>query len=1368
MTKDDLFAMVDGEDERKTAVRGILKDNTMPIPSQRKVSFAPEVTLHKFSNVGYPQSKRRRTTLGYESGGTLHTIERDQNEVDANVSLQPQMLQDSSDEEDHPQALISTNIDKSIYDSDLEKEQTMELTGQIKLSLLLNDTSSNHPPNDDDDEQTMELTGQIKLSPKKIQQLRNSPNKSNRSIFPHDDKILELSGRLTLSPENNEVQSFTITKKVEPIQFNLPELQYPSSEQKSDNNDVTKNNDKDVYTSSVGQEPLILESITSKVLNDQDILNEKDGEGDQYSLNGKNDGSYQDALQKTENVNPEQTVDDREHDSPLFERPKSPEYVPTSTEDMNEEQTMDLTGQMNLPDISIPKLQEIVDPSDGIPYLPPPRKFSYLTDISEEDLQLSISNEEDSKPIEHKFVDLNNTAIPDLVSNSNSAKFDTNDDFLKKDHNTGMEDREDSETSNKIPEIDQDQGSDKELPTENHLDVEDMELTEVPRFSFTSQQSFSKTINEEVSKYGQISMEMTESSKTTINYTISSPKHDDIETMHVSTGNHVQDPILENLAGIENDAELTMDFTNIQPPQTSKDINDMEFTTPHPFKTSKEESISPINNYEVATNSLTPEPQANVEKAASDFPRVENNDEISMELTTIHTGLHNHNQAANPELVSQNVNPKPDVSTYEETVEFESSNDHNQHMTDVTMDFTMAKPYTTTAQITQQENLEPEKLNQSEEQKDDMTMDFTIVKSIINPKIQSVESETHEKSDGNSADEFSDAFDESGKESETQDIADVNKATRHPAEENPIIDNGGIQRLEPDHEELSENNDLPIIDTLDKIGSPDLTLGEIQLLNRLSESDTKVDDNLENKERLKSSSLSSKLIAPILPEPAYSHGSQPMELTQESRVDIIDTYPDTTGLNIEEVSTTMIPLAEASFTETVDGDYKQVTLNEFMQDIEVNFYDDFDTSGGYRASISNHSLNKTFAPIDYAKAVPKAELLGEYKFSCDDMKRTIEEAKKALAMFNQSILLNNPPLFNEYYSLDEDVRFAMNLKFQSLKDFSRSQSKRSWYEWRKVQTKALIEKLVHKRDNITHDSDNLRTKILSLVQDQSTSAKKLQTLKDELNIVRLGKQQLSRFNEEEVSRLEERLSTTREELNTLIKSKLKAGEHDNEYEILKSEVKSLRLNNKYNSEAVKSLELALKILRGYTNLEFVTLDELLNFIFDKIFLVKIDYKSTPGGLDISFHSKGDGQNQIKHKHLLTTIGLELFSVEKTGDVVADFIFFSKLWAGFKSFDKEVYKVSLSYPTSLSYHNNELQVSFVYYNQKLDYKLKIDCSLELKDILLFSSSIRVKTKILRGKLPSLSSILDDLEKSLLGSKIFSRNLFGELLTNLGIE
>ena len=242
--------------DKKQPSKSILRDNTtLLLNNKRRVSFAPEVTLHKFDFVpsknGSIDSKRRRTI------GEIPLLQESEGEVDGAEAYQThteayqtdiaeglpedgiEMLEDSSDfssegvEEQNEQFFKGGSVeDHENYELPMqEDEQTMELTGLVVVEREVveentredvvansNDVEDLQLPETygDNEEQTMELTGMIPKSNGAFQYLsldiHDSPVKISELVLQVNDSPVKVNNPINDSPVkvNNHVNDSPI------------------------------------------------------------------------------------------------------------------------------------------------------------------------------------------------------------------------------------------------------------------------------------------------------------------------------------------------------------------------------------------------------------------------------------------------------------------------------------------------------------------------------------------------------------------------------------------------------------------------------------------------------------------------------------------------------------------------------------------------------------------------------------------------------------------------------------------------------------------------------------------------------------------------------------------------------------------------------------------------------------------------------------------------------------------------------------------------------------------------------------------------------------------------------------------------------
>ncbi|KAI9848937.1 MAG: hypothetical protein M1838_000317 [Thelocarpon superellum] len=101
-----------------------------------------------------------------------------------------------------------------------------------------------------------------------------------------------------------------------------------------------------------------------------------------------------------------------------------------------------------------------------------------------------------------------------------------------------------------------------------------------------------------------------------------------------------------------------------------------------------------------------------------------------------------------------------------------------------------------------------------------------------------------------------------------------------------------------------------------------------------------------------------------------------------------------------------------------------------------------------------------------ACTMPMLEL---YQHSCRELKRYISEGRSIVREIEADTFEENPPLFREYLSASPDVRFIMDNQFRNVKTHARLLSKAMWYEWRMKLLDGLKEGLCKIGDGMEGD-----------------------------------------------------------------------------------------------------------------------------------------------------------------------------------------------------------------------------------------------------------------------------------------------------------
>ncbi|KAK6458139.1 Spc7 kinetochore protein-domain-containing protein [Scheffersomyces xylosifermentans] len=516
-------------------------------------------------------------------------------------------------------------------------------------------------------------------------------------------------------------------------------------------------------------------------------------------------------------------------------------------------------------------------------------------------------------------------------------------------------------------------------------------------------------------------------------------------------------------------------------------------------------------------------------------------------------------------------------------------------------------------------------------------------------------------------------------------------------------------------------------------------------------------------------------------------GSQPMELTQtthsiesnnsstmELPADFSATNPEVSGIGLaqEFVSTTKIPLAEVSQIESgEEDDYVPVSLNDFMNDISVKFYDDLDIDVDTlnRLSVTSTTDMSAIHLKHFVSALPRLELLALYQFSCEELSKNIKDGREMFLQYSKTIEVNNPILFREYYSTDGQERQILNSKLQIIKDYVRFESRKTWYNWRTLLTTNLIAELDEKHRILAKDKTSLKEDILRINDVITRCQLKFSELKSKVVALKSIKAQLSQVTIEEATAIRNELGTISTQLAISRESLLDKRKQLTELDGLLLKTKEIKLkldtsvndhqitvlnNKRYEQKELIPIRQKFKILQLISKLSFQKITgSRIAFEFDNACHCEFDFKELTNASDASY-SIGETENlQLFNSELLSQHSGKLNTLIQGDNVLDSFKSFSRLWKSLKQVDFDIYRISLRYPIKWLQSEDSILFEVRYFNPTKDYKLVLTCELKLQDLWNYQRKTSLKGFMLR----SSSLISDDAIKSDILEEFNNNNL-----------
>ncbi|KAL8997937.1 MAG: hypothetical protein Q9169_002930 [Polycauliona sp. 2 TL-2023] len=204
-----------------------------------------------------------------------------------------------------------------------------------------------------------------------------------------------------------------------------------------------------------------------------------------------------------------------------------------------------------------------------------------------------------------------------------------------------------------------------------------------------------------------------------------------------------------------------------------------------------------------------------------------------------------------------------------------------------------------------------------------------------------------------------------------------------------------------------------------------------------------------------------------------------------------------------------------------------------------------------------------------ACTVPMLEL---YQHSCRELKRYIAEGRSIVREIEGDTYEENPALFREYMTAPADVRALMDNQFKNVKTHARLLSKAMWYEWRMKLLDGLKEGLVQISNGmdedaqiLSHQERHVEALLPKLMEENERLSKEyqiLQTQADELagcdqDELRQAREQLAAIDED--LQAKQRLADGLErELQAKEQSLQEAAERRDEYQAEIKEAERVR------------------------------------------------------------------------------------------------------------------------------------------------------------------------------------------------------------------
>lgn len=577
------------------------------------------------------------------------------------------------------------------------------------------------------------------------------------------------------------------------------------------------------------------------------------------------------------------------------------------------------------------------------------------------------------------------------------------------------------------------------------------------------------------------------------------------------------------------------------------------------------------------------------------------------------------------------------------------------------------------------------------------------------------------------------------------------------------------QNVQTDSIQLSTEQAIEIADlkpselpNVDKSNTPD---------KGLKESPTEADEEMELTQPASSipksnrTSIDSREITPQFPDIQIPI---PEELNKKRLSDYEDLqlHKQPKIVNAFDSETLSVPLADVSndsiqlddHDEELYKDYKNVSLSQFLYDIGITFYDDLEIDKLERFSLSNEIKDFTFD--DYVRGNNNVLIYSLFKFMNKELSKNITDGKNLYQELNTSVLDNNPKLFKEFYTSDENDKILIKLDFLLIKDLSRLETKKLWYNWRMQLIENLMIQLNAKHEYLVQDEMIIANTLKELKQKHRNHVNKFEELKHRLRKKLEFKTSYDNYSSADMNNIKQELSELRDNIintKTSITKKLdqisdvneQIGEVDRTVEGLQNEIDTLEKiiqdSKNYELKEIKILNFNFKLLQELTAIKYLQKDQ------ESIYFKYKDFKIEINAVQLNFQVSVLNNN-FRNKWLATYV-IRLSKEMQTSPEFSQLPFLNKciqlktMVNNFMALDGDVFRLSIKYPIvnqplTVVNDRNEDSIKFVskYFNK--NYKINLQFTIKLKDLISYPPKTMVKGELIKTNSGFTDKLTDD--------------------------
>lgn len=437
-------------------------------------------------------------------------------------------------------------------------------------------------------------------------------------------------------------------------------------------------------------------------------------------------------------------------------------------------------------------------------------------------------------------------------------------------------------------------------------------------------------------------------------------------------------------------------------------------------------------------------------------------------------------------------------------------------------------------------------------------------------------------------------------------------------------------------------------------------------------------------------------------------------------------------------TTSTIPLADVTY-DSVDENseiFNLVTLNQFMTDIGIKFYDDLEigSQSQNRISISLPKVKldgeSDFGLEDYVMGAIKIPVYELNEFSCKELLQNIQEGIKIFETIKESTSSMNPRLFKEFYETIPEAKLSMKTEFQLIKDYSRQEAKKVWYGWRSQLIRNVLDELTKTIENLKEDRSKLLLGIEQINEANDIVFNRHRQLKLKLTNFKqliassesIDKKDLHDF-QIEMKQIQEHIAQFRREYGqqtlNLLELNQAISEKEQQISILNSKIRSntdiIQRNKKYDAPEINLLIYKFNLLETLSKSRIIKNTEVhgkkLVFEFDSLITITMDFNDMRSGFSYEFKKKSP-TFKIQDLYLAYSQNLNAIFQEDNNNnlnIIEQFRSLRMIWQNLQKIDFFLYKISLKFPIKIDRESGHIVIKYYIaeFKSKLELRLEVD-------------------------------------------------------------